>query len=245
MKILFEGLILSLGFMTRIPLFYKVLTLTPLHYRYLTLSLPFSGLLLSAIMIGVFILLSSLAPTWYIALLVSILYLGLYGFLHLEAVGDIVDALFAKHSGKDAYTILKDPHIGAVGVIALITFILLKLSALNLLLQREAFLALIAILLISRAMLVWVLYLNKFHPNSHFIYQMQSALNTKSIMLFSIMIITLVLLLHAGWLLLASTVTTLLLQQWLKQNIGFLNGDALGFILEINELVLLNIVVLS
>ncbi len=53
------------------------------------------------------------------AIIASCIYFVLYGFIHTEAVLDIVDAIYAKHSGKDAYKIIKEPTVGAIGVYTL------------------------------------------------------------------------------------------------------------------------------
>ena len=62
----------------------------------------------------------------YSAFVCAVVYLALYGFIHTEAIIDVVDAWFASYSGKDAYKIMKESTIGAIGALYGVAFVLLK-----------------------------------------------------------------------------------------------------------------------
>ena len=87
---------------------------------------PLVGLVLGLLTIGLFWLLSSLS--WLGSVIAAVMYMVLYGFLHTEAVIDVADAIYASHSGKDAYAIIKDPTVGAMGVLYAVTVVLLKVG---------------------------------------------------------------------------------------------------------------------
>ena len=78
-------------------------------------------------------------PILYKAILCAILYLFLYGFLHLEAVCDTIDGYFASLSNKDVYEVMHEPQVGSIGAIGGFCFVLLKVLAISYLLYSESF----------------------------------------------------------------------------------------------------------
>jgi len=223
MKQFFEGTLLSICFFTIFPIFYTVKEMSQERYRYLAIMIALSGLILGGFIITLFFLLSPYANALYVSVLVSVLYLFMYGFLHLEAVADIIDSFYAKHGGKDAYVVVKD---GA-------------------LLLEGNFLGIVAVLYLSRMMATGAIYNFSFHPESTFILSMKEALNNKSMLIFLLISLTILFFLNHLWLLPFAVLATLALRWWLKKYIGFLNGDGLGFIIEFNELLLLNVLIFS
>lgn len=245
MRRFFEGTLLSICFFTQFPIFYKVKEMHKETYGYLAIMIALSGLILSAFIITLFTLLSPYASEIYVAVIVSVLYLFMYGFLHLEAVADIIDSFYAKHGGKDAYIVVKDSHVGALGAIGTFSLVILKVAALSTLLLEGSFLGIVAVLYLSRMMATGAIYSFDFHPESGFILSMKEALERKSMLL--LFIISIMILLFLGHLLLLplAIMITLFLHWWLQKYIGFLNGDGLGFIIEFNELLLLNVLIFS
>lgn len=91
--------------------------------------LPLVGVLKYAIAIavgtGVYALTNS--PI-YAALLGAAAYLISSGGIHLDGWLDTIDALYAY--GKDRYTVMREPHVGALGVVWLVFYILLFIPTL-------------------------------------------------------------------------------------------------------------------
>jgi len=79
------------------------------------LFFPFVGLVLGLSTLMIFLLLEH--TQWLAAIVAAIVYMMVYGFLHTEAVMDVADAMYAAHSGKDAYEVIKEPTVGAMGVL--------------------------------------------------------------------------------------------------------------------------------
>ena len=86
----------------------------------------------------------------------------LYGFLHTEAIMDVADAIYAKHSGKDAYEIIKEPTVGAMGVLYGTSLMLLKIVGIAYLLMQGYFMKFITITIISRLSLLLLFDVHKF-----------------------------------------------------------------------------------
>lgn len=89
---------------------------------FMLFSLPLLGLILGFITLVLYHLLADLS--WFGATICAVSYMILYGFIHTEAIIDVVDAIYAKHSGKDAYEVIKEPTIGAMGVLYAFAFLL-------------------------------------------------------------------------------------------------------------------------
>jgi adenosylcobinamide-GDP ribazoletransferase len=244
MKNIFEGFMLSLCFFTQIPALYHVKKVTKKTYKYLTLFIPINGLILSLITILFYHLLATETNHVFVSILSSVFYLFMYGFLHLEAVADITDAYYGGHSGKDTHKILKDSHIGALGAIGTFSLIIVKVLALSFLLIIQNYLGIVAVLFISRLMAVFSIYNFEFHKDSKFIYSLKAPLDKKSMIIFSLLSMLVLFGIGNIWLIVPALLTTWLLKIWLIKNIGFLNGDGLGFIIEINELLLLSLLIL-
>jgi adenosylcobinamide-GDP ribazoletransferase len=243
MREFFDGFILSISFFTKLPTPYHVKKTTDDVYKYFTLSIPLNGLILGLISILFYDLLSTHAEKVYVAVLTSVVYLFLYGFLHLEAVADIVDAYHGSHGGKNAHDILKDPHVGAIGAIATFSLVIVKVASFSYLLLQEDYLSILAVLYISRLMAVFAIYRFEFHKDSKFIQKLKEPVTDISILLLLIFSLLVLAILKQVLLLFVAFVITFLLYKWLIKNIGFLNGDGLGFMIEIDELLLLNLLI--
>jgi adenosylcobinamide-GDP ribazoletransferase len=204
--------------------------------------LPLVGLILGLITLILFSFLSDL--TWFGALISAISYMMLYGFLHTEAVIDVADAIYASHSGKDAYKIIKEPTVGAMGVLFSTAIIFLKIAGIIFLFMHDLLMEFIAILIISRLSLLFLFEVHDFH--SAFATQLKNSFS-KTYLLSSFFLFSCV-----GTLLISNFITLLLIGLLLalfisfviKSKIGFVNGDVLGATLEGVEVLLFIIVAL-
>ncbi len=238
-KEFFKGFILSIGFFTifRIPV--QIKNITNDTYRFLALTIPFNGILLASSLILIFIFLSYFLPVTHSAIISSVAYFALYGFLHLEAFVDIVDAIYASHSGKDTYAILKDSHIGAIGAIAIFCFIIVKITLFVYLLIHHKYLIIFIITFLSRLSATWLIYGYDFHPKSKFILSMKKSILKKDMIILFLFVALLSLLFKSVHLLVLMLLFSWELKNYLIKKIGFLNGDGLGFVIEVNEVLLI------
>jgi len=199
--------------------------------------LPLGGLVLGGLSIGIYMLLEPLG--WYAALISGVAYMMLYGFIHTEAIMDVADALYAKHSGKDAYVVIKEPTVGAMGVLWAVCMVLLKVAGIVFLLLHDGWQYFLAILLVSRLGLLLLFFTQTFR--SCFITQLQEAFKPKYFIT-SYILFTSIGFVLMGWkfflLLCVGLVVSYLLANRLKKALGFINGDVLGTTLESVEIVL-------
>ncbi len=210
---------------------------TPTVLASMLFFLPLGGLVLGSISLGIFTLLESLE--WLAAIVAAVAYMMFYGFLHTEAIMDVADALYGAHSGKDAYEIIKEPTVGAMGVLWAGCMVLLKVAGTVYLLLHGEYALFLSILLISRLGLLLLFFTQKFR--SSFISKMQEGFS-KLYFAGSLLLFTLIGLLLSSWhflvLLGVGLLFSYLLANQLRRKLGFINGDVLGSTLESTEILL-------
>jgi len=91
---------------------------------------PLVGLLLGAVAAGAAYALPLVAPPLVCASLMVILLAGFSGCLHLDGLADTADGLLSSRPRERILEIMKDSHVGAMGVIAIVGALLLKFAAL-------------------------------------------------------------------------------------------------------------------
>ncbi|MBU1668812.1 adenosylcobinamide-GDP ribazoletransferase [bacterium] len=200
------------------------------------LFLPLVGLALGLGTVVLFSLLAHLAC--YGALIAAVVYMILYGFIHTEAIMDVADAIYASHSGKDPYAIIKEPTVGAMGVLYAVGFMLLKIAGIVYLFRHDLLMEFIAVLIVSRLSLLFLLKAYTF--KSSFATQLKESLSHKYLLLSFILFSILGSLLTPYFviLLVQGLFFALLISLFIKAKIGFVNGDVLGATLESVEILL-------
>ena len=151
----------------------------------------------------------------------------------------------AKYSNKDIYEIMKEPQIGSIGAIGTFCFILLKLSAVIYLFLDEKFFIFISIVILSRFSIIYNLKLFEFHKNSFFATALKQSSSLFLILIasvfYALIVIYLIDVKSMLILLIVSVVSSMVMLNILKRRFGFLNGDCMGFSIEMTELILLNV----
>jgi len=205
---------------------------------FMLFSLPLVGLIIGVITLCLFYIVEDLS--WLGATICAVSYMIFYGFIHTEAIIDVVDAIYAKHSGKDAYEVIKEPTIGAMGVLYAFAFFILKIAGIVYLFLHNYLFEFLAIIIISRLMVLFVI--KSFEFKSSFVNQLKSSLSN-NIFLSAIAIFTLVNILLIGLKAITLTIFAFIISYlfalFIKKSVGFLNGDALGTILELSEVFLI------
>jgi len=242
MKQILNAFYFALSYFSIIPVFVKEMKITNDTYKYSLALLPLVGFILGCTVIALNLFLNELFNPLYSAFVASVFYLVLYGFLHLEAICDVVDAWFASYSGKDPYKIMKDPTIGAIGALYAFCFVLLKVGISTYILYKQEYALFIIVLAFSRLNFMYLLQFFKFNKDSFLSLAFQSAGVGK------LKIITLLYVLIAMFfasnviiLFIISLLSFYFILKVLDKKFSFVNGDCLGFTLEHTELLLLNI----
>ena len=235
---IYNGWKLAWSYFTLIPIrFNKNTQFNNIVYRYMLLFFPLTGafIALVATILYKYILIDL---TWLGALTSASIYMMLYGFLHTEAICDVADAIYAKHSGKDAYEVIKEPTIGAMGLFWGVAIFILKLSTIVYLFLNSNPLLLIVVSLSSRLSLLILIKLYKFR--SSFVDILKESLTLSSlvvtIFLYSIALLLIFKIAYLIPFIIAITIS-LLSSYIIRDNLGFINGDVLGVSLELSEII--------
>lgn len=242
MKQLLNAFFFALSYFSIIPVFVKNMEINNITYKYTLALLPLVGAILASIVICFNLFFNQFFSPIYAAFVSSVIYLFLYGFIHTEAIIDVVDAWFASYSGKDAYKIMKESTIGAIGALYAFSFVLLKVGIITYVLYQKEYVLFLVVCTFSRLNLLYLLEYFKFSKDSFL------SLAFQSVRIFRLKIYALIYIIIAFFIgknifiiLLLSLLSFYFILKILNNKFGFVNGDCLGFTLEHTELIILNI----
>ena len=242
MKQILNAFYFALSYFSIIPVFVKNMEIKEETYKYTLFFLALVGAILGLIVIALNLFLNEFFNPLYSSFVVAVIYLFLYGFLHTEAICDVVDAWFASYSGKDVYKIMKESTIGAIGALYAFCFVLLKVGIITYVLYEKQYALFLIVCIFSRLNLIYLLEYYKFSKDSF----LSLAFANGSV--FTLKILSLIYLIFAFiigsnvlLLFILSLLSFYFILKVLDKKFGFVNGDCLGFTLEHTELVLLNI----
>lgn len=234
MRSVFKGFALAISMLTTVP-FFKIHNFYKGINGYAVMFYPLVGFLLGAVLWGVYLLLSPYVASTHLGIIIFGLLVLLTGALHLDGFSDTIDGLYVPK--ERALEVMKDAHVGGMGMIISGTFLILKASSLA---HFELFYLLPLILMLSRLNAVLAIY---FYP-----YISQSGMGTlakeeltKPQMLIALFYSFLIVLLYNKLLLFVSTLLVLfVIKSIFVKRYGGFTGDIYGFTIEVTELVLLN-----
>ncbi|WP_293372206.1 adenosylcobinamide-GDP ribazoletransferase [Nevskia sp.] len=235
-----RGLILATQFLTRLPT-PQVADFEPADLTRCAVWFPAVGLIIGALLAAL-ALVASGQPPMFAAMLLLGLWTWVTGGLHLDGLADLADALGAAHSMPERFLeVLKDPHLGSFGVIALVLLLLAKFTMLALL-PVSSIAALLLIPAWARlGPLVWVWWLPPLHGGmgDRFAWQRQPV---------AMLVWAATLVAASVWLSPRLLIAPILIAAWglfLKRRLDGQCGDALGAGIEVVELGLLAALVVN
>ena len=242
MKQILNAFFFALSYFSIIPVFVKNMEINNDTYKYTLVILPLVGAILASLVIGLNFALIEFFNPLYASFVCAVVYLALYGFIHTEAIIDVVDAWFAAYSGKDAYKIMKESTIGAIGALYGFSFVLLKVGIITYVLYEKQYILFLIVCVFSRLNLIYLLGYFKFSKDSFLSLAFQHG-GVLQLKIFALIYLVLAFIFGTNVLLLfiLSLASFYFILKILNNKFGFVNGDCLGFTLEHTELILLNI----
>jgi len=236
-KKIFDGFGLAVSMLSVVP-FFKVHHFYKGINGYSVMFYPLVGALLGGLLYGFYMLCTLVFPQTHSVVLVFGAWVVLTGALHLDGLSDTIDGLFV--AKEKALDVMKDSHVGGMGMIFSGVFLLLKLSSL---LALSDMFYIIPVMMLSRFGAVIALYHFPYvHKNGmgalakEELTPLHYALAFGSVLLLSIV-------LHVSTLFLLTYGVIYLLAQAFIRRYGGLSGDMYGFMIEVSELLLLNAVI--
>lgn len=233
-----KGFALAFNMLTIIP-FFKVHHFFSGINGYSAMFYPVVGFLLGSILFGIHFILEPYIASTHLCVIIFALWVVLTGALHLDGFSDTVDGLFV--DAKKSLEVMKDSHVGGMGMIFSVVFLILKLSSV---IHFDLFYLLPVVLMLSRLNAVMAIYfydyisggvgrlikdeLNMRHLLFAIFFSFVVASIFSSIILFFINILVL-----------------MVVARFFTKRIGGLNGDIYGFLIEVSEVVLLNVLIIK
>lgn len=227
----------ALGFLTVLPV--PGGKTTPTDMKGAVFFFPVIGVLLGFLTGGCAWLAYTFLPPWPAALIVIAFLLILTGGLHMDGLGDTADGFFSARPRERILTIMRDSHIGAMGVMAIVLVLLAKITAFASMDREAAMRAAFLMPVAGRAFLIIMMAVLPYaRPEGG----MGSLFYSKSIK--TAAVITLIMLLGACWLVaggrglaavVVATAIILLFCVFCRRKIGGATGDTLGAGCELGE----------
>jgi len=234
-----RGLILAFGFLTRLPMPHLV------AFREDELSSSAIWFPLVGLSVGLLLCMTALlgggTNHWLAALLVLLVWIGITGALHLDGAADMADGLGAAHRDPERLlAVMKDPHTGTFGVVAIVTILLTKLVAVAWIVESPD-IDLWALLLIPAwarlGVIFWSHSLDAIAAGSAERFKWEIA--EQSIWLWGGGLFIFTIFVVSMWFAIAALSALLLWRAYLKKRLGGMSGDCLGAGIEYCECALL------
>lgn len=150
---MWQHFLLAVAFLTRLPV-PELGKLEAADHARAALFYPLVGLLVGGLLCLPLLLFPHASPLLLAAIL-TVLWAGLTGGLHLDGLADSADAWLGGFGDVEkTHRILKDPLTGAAGVIAVVSIMLLKFAALTALLANADWPTILFAPLVGRALIL-------------------------------------------------------------------------------------------
>ena len=237
---LLSGFILALATMSTLPS-YRIRKFFPGINGLAVMFYPMIGLLLGALLYLTYAMLNPYLPEQHLKIVLLVLWAMLTGALHLDGFSDTIDGLFVPPERAEA--VMKEPQVGAMGMIFTVLLLLIKASSL---LHLNAIEWLPLVLMLARYNAVLAIFFFPYLRKNGMGSLAKRELTLTQLVIASLLVGSLLLpFIASSWLLLAgSLVTLLILGRFFVGHFGGFSGDSYGFLIEITELTLLNLLII-
>ena len=203
---------------------------------------PLVGSILGLLLFTTHLLLTPLLEPTHLMVLIFALYIIITGALHLDGFADTLDGLLSYKPKIEALKIMKDPHIGAMGVVFLIVLLTIKLSSF---IHLEEMWHLILIPMLSRYSVLIAIYFFPYITNRGMATLAKREFCKKHLLIATLYTLLISLFFsNALILFIVALVTALLVSRYFVKKFDGLNGDIYGFIIEFTEVTLLQVALL-
>ena len=241
-----KSFFLALGFLTRFPVAFPADASAEEKDQAL-LFYPLVGLLIGLLLGFVGNWAGTISPFVGGAICVA-LWALVTGGLHLDGLADCVDGYVGGGNNKQkTLGIMKDANVGAIGVVALVVILIMKVAAVSEILTQSNLMALILAPMFARALVIVFFIttpyisaggLGSIHAREMDAEQEQKIFSRRRLSLALTGVLALILLgLDLVWVILAcGSVFWVLREAWMRR-IGGFSGDVAGLMIEIVEVV--------
>lgn len=236
-----KSFLLALQFLTIIPL--KLENFKEQDLAESSKYFPLIGLLLGLILAGAnrLFLLLNFEPI-SVNIIIIVLLVALTGGLHLDGLADTADALLSRKDRAEMLRIMRDPHIGVMGVLGLLCIILLKIAFFSSIDGSLKTTALLLMCSTGRWAMVLSMFLSAYVRREGKAKVFVQGMNHKifiSATMFTLAICIFMYQLKGLIILLISALLAFAVNRFLNSKIAGVSGDTLGAVNEVLELAIL------
>jgi cobalamin 5'-phosphate synthase/cobalamin synthase len=204
---------------------------------------PLVGAILASALAGVYGIGGLVFPEGVLRPAVILLLILITGGLHLDGVADVCDGFYAGTTKADVLRIMKDPHVGSMAVVGIVSVLLTKVVLLSHLPSSVLYSALLVFPAVSRCGMVWGTWMAPYARSEGGTGQMFFQTLQRRHVWLATAFVGLWAVLCAGWsgliLLLFAAAATTLWVAYCHRRIGGMTGDTLGALNEWLEIVTL------
>lgn len=176
-------------------------------------------------------------------IVLTISLIALSGGIHLDGLSDTLDAILSRKNRIEMLAVMRDPHIGVMGVLGIISAVLLKIALLfSLQGQQSLTAALILICVISRWGMVESINLFPYARAEGKAKAYFSGVNAKIFIASTIIALACAIILakiNGLIIMVIAAAAVYLAAKFLRRKIGGLTGDTLGALNEFAEMIVL------
>jgi len=246
------SLLVAFGMFSRIPL--PTVEWNKNTLRYALCAFPLVGLAQGLFVLawGGFLQLITV-PTLLTALVLTVIPYAVNGGIHFDGLADTADALASHDDREKKLAILKDPHIGAFGVLTLLFHVLATFVLFCILqITWQNIAALTGIYVLSRALSGWAVVrwpTAKTDGTAH-VFQKDSAGTKASVILGTLVLVASAGILACTWLMglfviLVAMLVLLVYRRMALKQFGGVTGDLAGWFLQTAELAMIAALVIG
>jgi adenosylcobinamide-GDP ribazoletransferase len=237
---MFKSFLMALSTLTIVPIPYRLYENA--NCKQSSHFFPLVGLFIASLMAFTAIIMYKNFSTTFSALVILFFSVAISCAFHLDGLADCADAFWSSRTQERKLEIMKDSHIGVMGVLALIFLLGSKYIYLERLMQSNSkliFATVFTMILAGRCAMNFHMFL--ISPQKKGLGQ--AFWNRKSCSIGLIVFLSVLLIVHplkeTAILLLVFILTNFLWAFYVKKNISSGTGDTLGAACEISELILL------
>ncbi len=236
-----SSFLLAFQFLTAIPL--KIKDADENKLASAAAYFPLVGLIIGLILLGINFIISMLSfPSFTLSVILIIALIAITGGMHLDGLTDTADAFLSGKPKDEMLEIMRDPHIGVMGVLSVGSIILLKISLLATLQEPLKIIALLLMCLLSRWAVVLAMFL---FPYARREGKAKIFIEGMTQRIFVLSLISALVFAFAIWqirglfALLMTAGFVYLFGKLSERKIGGITGDTLGAMIELTEVVIL------
>jgi len=236
-----KSILLALQFLSIIPV--KFSRVSEKEIANAMIYFPLAGLLLGLILTGEnYFLLFLNFPQLTISIILVVSLVALTGGMHLDGLSDTADAFLSGRPKEEILKIMRDPHLGVMGILGLISVILLKIGLLYSVAGSIKTSALLLMCVLSRWSAVFAMFLFPYARNEGKAKAFIQGMNLKIFILSTIIALVCAFMIWQlkGLFIITIVATSAYITgKFINNKIGGITGDTLGAINELTEVIIL------